>query len=192
MKNYLKELLLLISALCQRSRCLETCRSVVLSGAGAVDGNYEALTDYRGRPDFYRADGVYNLFGEESVEGCYWRIDSSASEFPFWRTFDCSYHPVDIETEWLLNVSGLDPETITLEILCKEPEPSRRWKTYLTCSGVSLALVFFTVWGHVVCRRKRISKAKRECVVCRKSASDAAKVVQRAFDRKPSILRESR
>lgn len=167
---------------------LETCRSVFLSGAGDADGNYAAPTDYRGRPDFFRRDGVYNLFGEEESGTCYWRIDSSASEYPFWRTYDCSYHPVDIETEWSINFSSLDPEIQSLKIGCNEPEASQRWKAYLTFSTLSILLVCVTVWGHVECRKKRISQAKRECVVCRKSASDAAKVVERAFKRKPSIL----
>lgn len=167
---------------------LETCRSVFLSGAGDADGNYAAATDYRGRPDFFTDDGVYNLFGEEEFGTCYWRIDSSVSEFPFWTTYDCSYHPVDIETEWSLNSSGLDPEIQLVKIVCNEAEPSQDWKTYVLFSTTSMVLGCVTVWGHVLCRRKRISKAKRECVVCRKRASDAAGVVERAFKRKPSIL----
>lgn len=170
------------------AECLETCRKIALYGAGDADGEYNSFTDYRGRPDFYRDDGVYNLFGEEEEGVCYWRIDSSESEFPFWRSYDCSYHPVDIEAEWNLNLSGLDPEVLTFEIVCDEDLSEIRWEVYLISCACAVVVTFLLVVGHVVCRRNRLKKARTECVVCRKSASEAAKVVERGFERRPSIL----
>lgn len=178
----------LFAALLFTAQCLETCREVVLHGVGDVDGKYLAPTDYRGRPDFFREDGVYNLFGEEEDGVCYWRIDSSMSEFPFWRSYDCSYHPVDIEAEWTINLSGLDPEIITFEVVCDEPVSETHWEIYLMISATVVMVFLLTLFGHIICRRKRIRKANTECVVCRKSASEAAKVVERGFDRRPSVL----
>lgn len=166
---------------------LETCRDIVLSGIGDADGKYSAPTDYRGRPDFFREDRICNLFREENVGTCYWRIDSALSEFPFWRTYDCSYHPVDIESPWFVNVLGLNPENVTFTVLCEDPVPSEVWKVYLLFSFVALVVVVIVVYGHVLCRRKRIAKSKRECVVCRRITKEGAKVVSRAFNRKPSL-----
>ena len=180
--------LFVVVGILSTAQCLETCREVVLYGTGDADGKYIALTDYRGRPDFYRDDGAFNLFGEEEEGVCYWRIDSSESEFPFWRSYDCSYHPVDIEAEWTINLSGLDPEILTFEIVCDEPGSQIRWEMYLILSVVVVVVTLVTVYGHVLCKRKRLKKAKLDCVVCRKSASEAAKVVQRGFERRPSLL----
>lgn len=170
------------------THCLETCREVVLYGTGDADGKYLAPMDYRGRPDFFREDGIYNLFGEEEDGVCYWRIDSSVSEFPFWRSYDCSYHPVDIESEWMINLSGLDLEVLTFEIACEEPVSENDWEVYLMVSATGVVVFLLTFLGHIICRRKRLKKARTECVVCRKSASEAAKVVERGFERRPSIL----
>lgn len=167
---------------------LETCRDLVLSGIGDADGLYAAPTDYRGRPDFFREDGVYNLFGEENVGVCYWRIDSALSEFPFFRSYDCSYHPVDIESEWFVIGDGLDAEKVTFSMSCDYPEPKQTWKLYVWVTFVTLAVVILIFYGHVLCRRNRIMKSKRECVVCRKISNEGAKVVSRAFNRRPSSI----
>lgn len=166
---------------------LETCRDLVLSGLGDADGPYAALTDYRGRPDFFREDGIYNLYGEENVGVCYWRIDNAQSEFPFFISYDdCSYHPIDIESDWFIVVDGLDPGNITFSMSCDYPEPKQTWKLYLWGTLVTLAVVIITFYGHVLCRRNRIMKSKRECAVCRKISNEGAKVVSRAFKRKAS------
>lgn len=166
---------------------LESCRDIALSGAGGADGYYSAPTDYRGRPDFFTEDGNYNLFGEEEFDECYWRIDTTVSEFPFWISYDCSYHPVDIETEWLINLPGLDPEVVSLQIACTEPKASQKWKLYAILTAAGIATFGICVWGHLRCRRQRIQKSKRECAVCRKKASEAAKVVGLSFSRRPSV-----
>lgn len=165
----------------------ETCRTIILSGIGDADGTYAAPTDYRGRPDFFREDGTYNLFGEEDLGTCYWRVDSALSEFPFWRTYDCSYHPIDIESEWFVNVNGLDPKHVSINILCEDPEPNQVWKVYVVPTMIFVVVVALVVYGHLLCRKNRIKKSKRECAVCRLRTNEAAKVVTRAFNRRPSI-----
>lgn len=168
---------------------LETCRSLRLSEAGDADGTYTAPTDYRGRPDFFREDGAYNLFGEENGDLCYWRIDSTVSEFPYWISYDCAYHPLDIEAEWFTNLDGLNPEISSVQMQCgDEPGRHQNWEIYLVGSAVGAVGLVILVWGHILCRRNRLRNAKRECVVCKKTATDAARVIERAFDRKPSIL----
>lgn len=168
--------------------CLDFCREIILSGSGNADGMYLALTDYRGRPDFYRDDGVYNLYGEEDGELCYWRIDSTASEFPYWRSSDCSYHPTAIQAQWFLHLSGLEPRNQTVEVSCHEEQSGSRWMVYLIFSVLGVTTCFLVVIGHVICRKRRMRKSQTDCVVCKKSASEAAKVVQMGFTRRPSLL----
>lgn len=168
---------------------LETCRNLLLSGLGDADGLYAAPTDYRGRPDFFREDGVYNLFGEDGAGVCYWRIDSAITESPYFISYDCSYHPLDIESEWSIVGDGLDPESVTFSMSCEYPEPKQPWKVYLTGTMVTLVIICITVYGHLLCRRNRIMISKRECAVCRKISDEGAKVVSRAFNnRRPSLL----
>lgn len=172
-----------------KTNCLESCKKIALSGAGPPDGTFGTTVDYRGRPDFYREDDQYNLFGEnhEDNTSCYWRIDSVEFEFPYYTVDDCSNHPVDIGAAWRINKLDLAPENVAIEILCADVKESNPKLTlYLTSSLCSLLVVLLLVWGHILIRKRRLQKAKRECPVCRKSARDAARVVQAAF-RKNSL-----
>lgn len=56
---------------------IEICRKLIVGGLGSPDSVYTAENDYRGRPDFFREDQLYNLHGEISQdETTYWQIDN--------------------------------------------------------------------------------------------------------------------
>lgn len=174
---------LCFSAIITRTFCLESCGNIRLTGSGPPDGIYQTLVDYRGRPDFYRDDGKYNLFGEERDDNtCYWRIDSSLDEFPYYSADDCSYHPVTIGADWYVYNLGLDAEVFEPDIACIESDNSNadliRYVSYSLATVIGTSVL---AWGHVLARRRRIRKAKRECPICTKSARDAARVVAAAF-----------
>lgn len=173
---------IVIYFLVSKTSCLETCKNIQLSGSGDVDGAYDTRIDYRDRPDFYRDDRLYNLYGEEEGLVCYWRIDSAESEFPYYTSDDCAHHPVDIEEGWWVYRLDLAPEALALDVVCVEVgESDNKVMIYTFSSLSSLVLVVLLVWGHILLRKRRLRKAKRECPVCRKSANDAARVVQAAF-----------
>lgn len=174
----------IISSLLVKTTSLETCKEISLTGVGGLEGVYETIVEYRGRPDFYREDSLYNLFGEDQEDGasCYWRIDSVQEEFPYYTVDDCSYHPVDISGGWWINRLNLDAEAVAIDVQCAEvKEPKKDVQLYLTASFCSLILIVALIGGHVFIRRRRLKRAKRECPVCRKSARDAARVIEAAF-----------
>ncbi|CAM9401208.1 unnamed protein product [Ectocarpus sp. 12 AP-2014] len=174
----------IVSLFVANSNGLESCDRISLSGSGPPDGVYETIVDYRGRPDFYREDARYNLYGEEEEDNasCYWRIDDVESEFHYYTADDCSFHPVDIESGWSMNELNLDPEAVSVQIVCAASTQSNaKLMLYLTLSLCSLVVIFLVVWMHLLIRSRRLKKAREECPVCRKEARDAACVVKSAF-----------
>lgn len=173
--------LLLFLALVCPSVSLETCRRLTLSGLGDPDGVYEALVDYRGRPDFFREDGLFNLYGEiDEGDTTYWELDNTQSKYPFYKTMDDSYHPIDIQTTWFIYPQYLEPSTAYPEFVCIDDESISKVLYVVVVSCVTLLALVLLILFHVIIRRRRLRKNSLVCPVCKKRLADVNRLVQRS------------
>lgn len=160
------------------SMSLETCRELIVGGLGPPDGVYVAESDYRGRPDFFRDDQLYNLYGEISQDGTtYWQIDNALSRFPYHYTEDDSYHPIDIETTWYLFQDDLDPVEEFPTFTCVSNPKNTNSTRVIIISCISILSVIILVILHVVIRKRRLKKVSEDCPICKKRTTEVNRLV---------------
>lgn len=167
----------LLSMLFKECSSLSTCERVQVTDMGIADGIYETFIDYRGRPDFFTDDGVFNLFGEDvTATTCYWRVDNTIERFPFYTSDDCSQHPVDITTQWFVNNENVLPIEIFPIIECIPGENNGNNKLLYILLSVFLFIILtvLLVLFHIRMRKKRIENWEKRCPLCTKKIVDAS------------------
>lgn len=147
----------------------ESCISIILHGLGSPDGTYIANNEYLGRPDFYREDFFYNLFGSyDHNDSSYWEISSFSNRYPIYRSWDTAQHPVDIQQQWVIISEDNTQITIDAWCECVTVKTSTNVLKYIIISVLTSVASVLLVAFHVYIRRKRIRDVAKECVVCKK------------------------
>lgn len=173
-------LLLLLLLLVSQTASVETCRTILLTDFGDPDGIYVAEFDYRGRPDFFTQDGVYNLYGESNDNGInFWILDSTRVTFPYYDCQDDADHPMDVQNQWVRRVSPVDDVVDVFPTIECTTEPKTTNTTDIVIYLLTAGAIIFLFVCHLCMYRRRIYANASNCVVCAKRKNEIAKVCSR-------------
>lgn len=147
----------------------ESCTVVTLSGLGPPDGTYISNSEYLGRPDFYRDDFFYNLFGSfDDNDASLWEISSFSTRYPTYHVLDNAQYPVDIQQQWVITAENHTQTTSDAWFECStittRPDASRHVIIF-TLIPVFVVLI---VLLHVYIRKRRLRVVTENCVVCKR------------------------
>lgn len=157
---------------------IETCRKISVSNIEVANGIYNSNTDYRGRPDFYREDGVYNLYGEIDNRGVsYWNIENTNVQYPYFIVQDTSYHPTGIYSLWKKVSSNLVTTDSNPLFECVETKSDSSNAHIISCICIGIGLTLFITMFHIIIIRRRLRNSKNNCPVCKKRQNDINKIL---------------
>lgn len=147
----------------------ETCTSIRLHGLGSPDGTYISNNEYLGRPDFYREDFFYNLFGSyDQNDSSYWEISSFSTRYPIYRSWDTAQHPVDIQQQWVITSEDNTTTTPDAWFECDIVKTRNDTPKYTIVYVLTSVIVMFIVLLHVYIRKRRLRVITEECIVCKR------------------------
>lgn len=169
-------------ALIRISSADESCTSITLHGLGSPDGTYISNNEYLGRPDFYREDFFYNLFGSyDGNDSSYWEISSFSTKYPIYRSWDMAQHPVEIQQQWVITSEDNTQTTSDSWFECVTEKTLPNTLRTVIISVLTSVFTVLIVLLHIYIRKRRIRVITNECLVCKRRRKRIKSSIRRSI-----------